>query len=185
MINQEQRKKDFLLVEGILGGEERALSEFYRFFAPRVLNYIKGRIENRADGEEVLQDTLLATIEALRDYSGRSNLTTFVYAIAAHKVVDYYRKKKIKQVLFSRLPELGELVGTLLGPEEEFDEEILREKIELTLARLKPSYGVVLVLKYVDGLSVMEIAGRLLQSVKAIESRLFRAKKAFVKIYGG
>lgn len=179
----DYRKADFLLVERILSGEERALLEFYQHFAPRLFSYIRVRVENLSDDEEILQDTLLATLEALRDFTGRSSLSTFVYAICHHKIVDYYRKRKIRQVLFSKMPGLEELVSTLLGPEERLDEQLLKERIELTLRRLRPNYRVVLIFKYLDGLSVLEIAHRLSETVKTVESRIFRARRAFVKIW--
>jgi len=171
------------LVDGILRGDERALTEFYKKFASRIYSYIRARVDNISDSEEILQDTLLATIEALRDYSGRSSLSTYIYGIANHKVIDYYRKKKIVQVFFSRIPEIGEFFSSLLGPEEEYDEKILQESIEEVFLRLKPSYKIILILKYVNGMSIKEISEKLSETVKMVESRLFRARKAFMKIY--
>lgn len=178
-----ERKDDFLLVEKILNGEERALFEFYRRFRGRMFSYIKKKIENISDSEEILQDTLLSSIDALRDYNGRSSLSTYVFSIASHKIADYYRKKRISQALFSSLPDLGELLSNFTGPEDILDEKLLREKIEMTLGEIKPRYKKVLVFKYVYGMTVAEIADKFSETVKTIESRLFRARREFAKIY--
>jgi len=176
--------EDLRLVERVLSGEDKALWEFYKKFERTLFSYIKGKIENTKDGEEILQDILLASLEALRDFTGRSSLKTFVFAICHNKVIDYYRKKKIKQVFFSAMPELGELLTTTKGPEDKLDEKLLNEKIEKTLFNLQPEYKRVLILKYLQGLSIIEMAKNLSQTVKMVESRLFRARKAFVRIYG-
>lgn len=177
------REDDAKLAERILNGEEKALLEFYKKYAPKISFYIKTKIENVNDGEEILQDSLLACIEALRDYSGRASLATFLFAITRNKVVDYYRKKKIKQVLFSRLPGFEELVSRALSPEQELDEKQVRERIKATLDKMEGKSRIVLIMKYEYGLPVAEMAGKLKESVKAVESRLFRARKVFVKLY--
>ena len=174
---------DLLLIERILEGEERALTEFYHLYYPKLSNYIRQKVENVSDGEEILQDSLLAVIEALRDFSGRSSLSTFVFAIVHNKVVDYYRRKKIKQVLFSKVPELENIISELLKPEDAFEEKLLKDKIKRTFERLEPKYRIVLILKYIEELPVVEIAKRISGTVKMAESRLFRARKAFVKLY--
>lgn len=175
--------EDKKLIAEILSGNEKALRFFYTHFAPRLLSYIKNKVADEADVEEILQDVLLATIEALRDFSFRSSLLTFICAIANHKVIDFYRRRKIKKVVFSQIPEAESLFCTLLGPESNFDEQILREKIKKTFADLAPRYSLILKLKYVYGYSVSDIAGKLSISFKSAESQLFRARRAFMLAY--
>lgn len=178
-----KRKKDVELVRRVLSGEEKALLEFYRQYSGKALSYIRSKIGDAKDGEEILQDVLMATITAMRDFSGRSILSTFIYAITRNKIADYYRKKRIKQIFFSQTPELWEIISNLAGPEEELEQKILKEKIKTTLEKLDPKYRIILVFKYVYGLPVLTIAKKLSLSLKTIESRLFRARKAFVKVY--
>jgi len=177
------REKDIELVRRILSGDEKALLLFYKEYNGMIFSYIKNKIGDVGDGEEILQDALMATITAMRDFSGRSSLSTFVYAITRNKIADYYRKKKIKQMFFSQMPGLYEIISNLAGPEEELDQNLLKEKIKITLEKLAPEYRMILVFKYVYGLPVQTIARKLSLSLKTIESRLFRARKAFIKIY--
>lgn len=174
---------DKALVKSILKGDERALRWFYSHYHPRLLTFIKNKIENEKDAEEILQDTLLGTIEGLRDFSFRSSLFTFMCSIANHKVIDFYRRKKIKSVLFSKLGDVEPFISTLLGPEEALDEELLRQNIRETFKKIAPKYSKILRLKYIYGYSVEEIARSLSISFKSAESQLFRARKAFVEAY--
>lgn len=171
------------LVDKILAGDKKALRRFYIEFQPRLLNFILKNIGNPKDAEEILQDTLLATLEALRDFSFRCRLFTFLCAIAKRKIGDFYRKRKIKTIVFSHIPEIKPLVSALFLPEEKLDEEILKKKIEETLRLLRPKYEKVLKLKYLEGLTVKEIAQKLSISFKSAESTLFRARKEFVKVF--
>ncbi len=174
---------DQQMIARILARDRTALLAFYRRFAPRLARLIRARVTNAADAQEILQDTLYDFLEAIRDFEGKSSLTTFLFAICHHKIVDYYRKKKLKQLLFSQMPNIGELVSPLLEPEEEFDATILKEKIHAVMSRMLPRYRKILELKYIENLSVSEIAKTFALSVKGAESQLFRARKAFAELF--
>lgn len=171
------------LIEKMLKRDRHALSMFYRTHTPRLRRFIRSKIANPDDAEEVLQDVLYAFLEAIRDFAGQAKLRTFLYAIASHKVIDWYRRKKIRHVVFSAVPQLESFVAPLLGPEEELDASLLREKIRIVLGRLLPTYRSVLILKYADDFTVADIAKKLAISFKSAESQLFRARKAFVEAF--
>lgn len=180
---QRQKQDETTIVKRILAGDERALRVFYKSFSHPLARYISQKIGNREDAEEVLQDTLLGAIESFRDFQFRATLFTFLCSIANHKVIDYYRKKRLKTVLFSQLPQVESILARLLDPASEFDDELLRGNIQSTFEKLRPAYERILKLKYVHGYSVEEIARKLSISFKSAESKLFRARRAFVMLY--
>jgi len=175
--------EDTILIKKILARDKHALSMFYHTYTPRLRQFVHARIDNIDDSEEVLQDTLFAFLEGLRDFEGRSSIKTFLYSICQHKIIDFYRRKKIKHVVFSRLPQLEVLISPIMGPEEVLDAKILTDKIQQTLALLIPRYRAILLYKYVEYMSVENIASTLGISFKSAESQLFRARKAFVEMY--
>ncbi len=174
---------DETLIAQILARDRRALSVFYRRFVPKLSAFVHSKVGDREDAEEVLADTLYAFLEAIRDFQGKSSIKTFLFSIGHHKIVDYYRRKKMKQLVFSRAPNLEFLVSPLLSPEEELDMTILKEKISTVLSRILPHYRAILVSKYIDNLSVADIAHKFALSFKSAESQLFRARKAFVELF--
>ena len=174
---------DSELIAKILSRDRHALSVFYRTYAPKLKRYIQAKVNDARDGEEILQDSLFGFLEAIRDFQGKSNLQTFLFSIASHKVIDFYRRKKIKHIVFSKVPQLEALVSTLMSPEDELDAVLLKEKVASVLSRLMPNYKRVLVLKYFDHMSVEEIAQSLSITFKSAESKLFRARKAFVELF--
>lgn len=179
----ENRASDEMLITRMLARDRRALSVFYHRYTPKLASYVHSKVGDRDDAEEVLADTLYAFLEAIRDFHGKASIKTFLYSICHHKVVDYYRRKKIKQLVFSRAPNLELLVSPLLSPEEELDMTILKEKIQQVLCGILPHYRSILVSKYIDNLSVSEIARKFALSFKSAESQLFRARKAFVELF--
>ena len=174
---------DQTLIEQILARDRRALALFYRRYAPKLVIFIRSKVNNPADAEEILQDTLYGFLEAIRDFQGASSIKTFLFSICHHKIIDYYRRRKIKQMVFSQMPNLEALVSPLFGPEEELDVSLLKEKISIVLGRILPHYRQLLVSKYVDNLSVAEVAKKFAMSFKSAESQLFRARKAFVALF--
>ena len=175
---------DRQLVEKILSGERKSLTYFYNHLKPRLHNFISLKVGNFHDSEEITQDVFMASLDALRDFSFKCSLYTFICSIAKHKIIDYYRKKKIKTIVFSQIPEgLTPLISQFLGPEEEFNIVEVRGQITEVFRRLKPKYAYILKLKYIEGLSINHIAEKLLTSIKSVESMLFRARIAFAKEY--
>jgi RNA polymerase sigma-70 factor (ECF subfamily) len=175
--------EDTELVLKILARDRRALLTFYRRFTPKLSRYIRTKIGNPADAEEILQDTLFAFLESIRDFEGKSNVGTYLFSICQHKIIDFYRRKKMKHAVFSQMPQLAALISPLLSPEEELDATLAKEKIHTVLARLLPQYRQILILKYIEGQTVAEIARKLTLTFKSVESQLFRARRAFVELF--
>jgi RNA polymerase sigma-70 factor (ECF subfamily) len=171
------------LISRILRRDRRALLVFYKTYAPRLASHIRNKVSSHEDADEILSDTLMAVLEALRDFSGKSSVTTFVFSICNHKIIDYYRRKKLKHLVFSRLPQIEALVSPLVSPEDQMEAGILTEKIYRTLNSILPHYKKILLFKYADNLTVSDIAEKLAVTIKSAESVLFRARKAFVKAF--
>jgi len=172
------------LITRLLARNKMALSEFYRLYSARLLNFIRKRVGDEKDVEEIAQDTLFAFLEGARDFTGRCSLNTYLCSIAYNKIVDFYRKKRLKKILFSQMPEgLELLISEVTDPQKIFDNTLLAHKISTIFSKLMPHYAHMLKLKYVEGRSVEEIARLLSCSFKSAESVLFRARKEFVKLY--
>ncbi|HUW21178.1 MAG TPA: RNA polymerase sigma factor [Candidatus Bathyarchaeia archaeon] len=171
------------MIEKAIRGNKKAQGLIYRRYHKRILNYILSRVQSLEDAEEILQETFISAFEALPFYSGRSSWLTWICGIAKHEIADFYRKKKIKTVVFSLFPSLEIFVSKALGPEADLEEKELKRKVLKVLRLLAEGYARILRLKYMQGFSVREIAQKFGETEKAIESRLTRARKAFARIY--
>lgn len=162
---------------------ENSAQLIYLKYQSRLRKFIGQKVANPADVEEILQESLIAAVDCLPLYSGKSTLFTWICGIARHEIADYYRKKKIKTFLFSRLPWLKDLTNGALGPEQILLRKELQRKVFKTFKSLSEGYAEVLRLKYYQGLTVAQIAEKLNETAKAIESRLTRARQAFAQVY--
>jgi RNA polymerase sigma-70 factor (ECF subfamily) len=175
--------KESVLITQVIANDDRAITQLYWQYVPRLRRFFKDRIGDKKDAEEVVHDTFLSVLDALPSFDGKAKLSTWIMGIAKHELVDYYRKKKIKKLLFSRFPFLEKLVDQALGPQLALEEKQLKQRILKTFQKLSEGYALILRLKYVEGLSVAEIAQTLEISYKAAESRLTRARLAFQKVF--
>ena len=174
---------DEQLIEQIKGGSKTAVRKFCDQYRLRLEQFVSKKVSDRNDVEEIVQDVFISVLDSLPMYQGRCSLFTWICSIAKHEVADFYRRKKIKQVVFSKLPFLEKLVSKALGPELAFQEKETKRKIWQTLKKLSEGYSQILRLKYIDDLSMKQIAVKIGISVKAVESRLSRARLAFQKAY--
>ena len=178
-INQEEKE----LLGKIIKKDEKALFYVYKKYQPSIFNFVKSQINNYQLAEELTQDIFMDFIEALRDFRFQSSLKTFLFSIARHKIVDQIRKKKIKNILFSKLPSYIVEGLKVVFIDEEIDNKELKEKINKILNSLPNDYRVILRLKYIEGINVNAIAEKLKMNFKAAESLLFRARKNFIKVF--
>jgi RNA polymerase sigma-70 factor (ECF subfamily) len=155
------------------------MKEFDKRYRRRIKKFVSQKSEEEGLVEEITNDVLWSAWESRENFNHKCEEFSWICSIAKHKIIDYYRKKKIKQVLFSNNPIYEEIADKALTPERDALKNELLEEIKDTFAELNEGYGKLLRLKYVDGLKIKEISKMLKISLKAVESRLSRAKKQF------
>jgi RNA polymerase sigma-70 factor (ECF subfamily) len=171
------------LVKRIIKGEQAAIGEFWQVYCQPLRGFVSYRVDSPEDVDDIVQETLTAAILSLPSFRFRSRLFSWLCAIANHEIADFYRKRRLKTILFSRFPFLETIAHHSLGPEGESLKEELKEEIKKTLKEMSEGYRQILRLKYIEGLSLKQIAKQLGTTPKAIESRLARARKAFQKLW--
>ena len=144
-----------------------------------IKKFIRQKIDDEGVVEEITNDVMLAAMNSWKNFRGECAEFSWICSIANHKIIDYYRKKKIKTILFSVSPVFEEIADKALTPERDVLKNELKEEIKKTLADLKTGYKNLLRLKYIEGKKVVEIAKETNLTIKAVESRLIRAKKQF------
>ena len=175
------------LVKRMLAGDERAFDEFFDGNFRGIYRFALARLNYDVDAaEEVAQATICKAITKLRTYRGEAALLTWLCTFCRHEISSFYRQNRIvaRQVdLIEDAPEvraaLESLSETIVGPDTALDRAEIRRLVQVALDRLPAHYGSALEWKYLEGLSVKEIALRLELSPKAAESLLTRARDGF------
>jgi RNA polymerase sigma-70 factor (ECF subfamily) len=164
-IQEQKSEQDAIFLQRLQEGDEAAWTQFLAEWKPRLYSYMKYNLRNASEAEDVMGETLLAVVQALRNFDGNVTLATFIYSIAYRKVADYWRRLRVTQ-------ELTEWIPTD-GPDH------TRLEVFEALAELPEQAQQALLLRYYVGLSVSEIAEVLGRSYKATESLLSRVRRQF------
>jgi RNA polymerase sigma-70 factor (ECF subfamily) len=161
-------------VDGLADPEQFLV--FYAAALPRVYGYFYGRLgANRTAAEDLTQETFLAAVAEIRRGTAIVAPTPWVLGIARHKLLDHFRRqKRAGWALLSWEIDVDE--EALFVPE---DDETARDQAIAALALVPSPQREALVLRYLDGLSVPEVAAALERSVAAAESLLARGRVAF------
>ena len=175
------------LVEKLLARDERAFAEFFETYAPRLFRFAMRRAGDEDLAEEITQTTLIAAVGKLKTWRGEASLFTWLCTISRRQLVDHWRKTAREPELrpldpLDNDPDVRAALESLSageGPGAVLDGRRLAERVQITLDYLPDRYGDVLEWKYLQGLSVNEIAERLGSTPKAVESTLTRARQAF------
>jgi RNA polymerase sigma-70 factor (ECF subfamily) len=160
--------------------DRAAFRDWYDDALPRVYRYLLARCGHDVElAEELTQQTFVEALRRRSSFDGRSDVVTWLCAIGRHKLVDHYRRAGREHQRHLRL--VGEWTD---GRADTWSQHSLQSQVQAGLAELPGEQRIVLVLRYLDRLSVREIATTIGRSEKATESLLSRAREAFRKAYG-
>jgi RNA polymerase sigma-70 factor (ECF subfamily) len=143
------------------------------------------RLIGEADAEDLTQEVLIKVSDALPNFRGESQLSTWIYRIATNAALDRLRSPSYKRVIqdcsVSDVAEIDDrkaLTGekTPLVEPQIFRKE-MNECVQGYIQKLPENYRVVLVLSEFEGLKDNEIAEALEISLSTAKIRLHRAKE--------
>jgi RNA polymerase sigma-70 factor (ECF subfamily) len=178
---------DLALTRRLLAGDESAFEEFFADYFPRLYRFARARLGGNEDAaEEVVQSVLIRAVDKLHTYRGEAALFTWLCTICRREIATWVeRAGKAPEVsLIDDHPEIRAALDTLSSfasrdPETELSRGEVSRLVQATLDHLPARYADALEWKYIQGLSVDEIADRLGLGYKAAESLLTRARQAF------
>ncbi len=158
-------------------------SEIYEAFQPKMLRYLT-RLVGDTEAEDLMQEVLIKINEALPDFQGKSQLSTWIYRIATNAALDKLRSPAYKQAVRScsnvetEVQDRDAATGekTPLVEPQIFRKE-MSDCVQSYIQRLPENYRVVLVLSEFEGLKDGEIAETLGISPGTVKIRLHRARE--------
>jgi RNA polymerase sigma-70 factor, ECF subfamily len=179
---------DLDLARRILAGDESASEAFFADYFPRLYRFARRRLEGDEQAvEDVVQSTLIRAVRKLHTYRGEAALFTWLCTLCRREISArlQHSRRSTEVSLVEDHPATRialEAAASLAGsgdPECETGRRELSQLVQVTLDHLPGRYGQVLEWRYIQGLSVDEIAHRLGVGYKATESLLSRARQAF------
>jgi RNA polymerase sigma factor (sigma-70 family) len=196
----EAASPDFVALERMALEQDQRISEVVKRERSRLLSFIRRRVPDPGDAEDVLQEVFYRLVEANRLLMPIEHITGWLFQVARNRITDLFRKKQPEN--FSDIAiadESGEemqfedlLPSRDAGPEEEYVRKQLLEELRRALAQLPQEQRDVFVAHEFEGRSFKELAAETGLSVNTLlarkryavlhlRERLQRAYSDFVK----
>jgi RNA polymerase sigma factor (sigma-70 family) len=128
------------LLQRLQAGDQAAWVELIQGMRPRLLGYLRHNVPTQEDAEDVLGETLIAVVRALKDFDGKATLATFIFSLAYRKIADFWRKRQDTVALVerqrsplgvsSRAIEFAESAGSVAGAFQASAHSALSRRVE-------------------------------------------------------
>ena len=129
--------------------------KIYRDYHGKVCAYIRSRINDMQDAEDIVANVFVKVFEKLDSFDeSRALLSTWIYTITRNTLTDYYRTKK----QFVELPEAQE---SGFSVEDEICNEEMLGRLADALEALPERERDIVILRYYSGRTLKEISGKL------------------------
>jgi RNA polymerase sigma factor (sigma-70 family) len=159
--------------------QDRQISETIAGEGTRLRNFIRRRVANEADVEDILQEVFYELVVANRLLMPIEYLTGWLFRVARNRITDLFRKKKPENFSDAAMEnDEGELLAiedllpsTDGGPEAAYMRSVLLDELEAALAELPAEQREVFVAHEIEGRSFKEMAAESGVNVNTLLSR--------------
>jgi RNA polymerase sigma factor (sigma-70 family) len=168
----------------VMAEQDQRLTETIGREQGRLRNFIRRRVADEADAEDILQDVFYELIEAYRLMKPIEQAGAWLFRVARNRIIDAFRKKKPEAFPAEKVPDaengeslsLEELLPSPdAGPEAAYARSILLGALDAALDELPAEQREVFLAHEFEGLSFKEISAETGVSVNTLLSRKHHA----------
>jgi RNA polymerase sigma factor (sigma-70 family) len=171
--------KDAASLEPMALEQDQRISEVVKREQSRLRNFIRRRVPDPRDAEDILQDVFYELVEANRLLMPIEHVTGWLFRVARNRITDLFRKKKPESfgdtAVADEDDELLQLEDLLpspaAGPEALYARNVLLDELELAVDELPEEQREVFVAHELEGRSFKEMAAETGVSVNTLLSR--------------
>ena len=175
----EAASPEYMALERMALEQDQRISDVVKQEQLRLRNFIRRRVPDPLDAEDILQDVFYRLVEANRLLMPIEHVTGWLFRVARNRITDLFRKKEPEN--FSEI-ELEDEGGALLrfedllpspdaGPEALYARSVLLHEMEMAVAELPKEQREVFVAHEFDGRSFKELSVETGVSVNTLLSR--------------
>jgi RNA polymerase sigma factor (sigma-70 family) len=159
--------------------QDRRISAVVAVEESRLRNFIRRRVPNPADAEDIVQEVFYELVEANRLLMPIEHVTGWLFRVARNRIIDLFRKRKPESFSDAAIrDEEDELlrIEDLLpspdaGPEAQYARNVLLDELEFALSELPDEQREVFVAHELEGRSFKELSAETGVSVNTLLSR--------------
>lgn len=170
-----------VIVDNAIGGEASAFGLLYDYYQPKIYRFIILKVGHREEAEDLTHQVFLSAWQNIKNYKKKGfPFSSWLYRIARNQVIDHYRTKKTNLTLEEVSPEyfVTPAVASL-----NIEKDLEMERVLGAMRNLESQYQDVVIMRFVEDLSVREVAAALGKSegaVKLIQHRAIKKLREFM-----
>src|SRR5258707_13399016 len=172
--------KETLSVEWMTAEQEQRISEAIEREQPRLRNFIRRRVSDPGDAEDILQEVFYELVEAYRMMKPIEQVGAWLFRVARNRIIDLFRKKKPDAFISDpiAIAEDGEalrledlLPSADAGPEAAYARSVLVEELDDALRELPEEQREVFIAHEIEGRSFKELVTETGVNVNTLRAR--------------
>jgi RNA polymerase sigma-70 factor (ECF subfamily) len=169
------------LLAQIADGDEAALEQLYRRFAPRIAGFLRKRMNDEAAIDDVLNTVMLEVWKSAGRYEGRSSAAGFILSIARHRGIDQVRRGGGRE--FEEVSEIME-DEMVINAQAVLEAAVDTRRLQACLEQLGATQREAVHLAFFEDLPYDEIAEVMSCPTGTVKTRVYHAKRALKKCLG-
>ncbi|UQD50790.1 RNA polymerase sigma factor SigW [Bacillus methanolicus] len=171
-------------IKEVIKGDQNAFGEIVELYKDKVFQLCYRMLGNRHEAEDIAQEAFIRAYVNINSFNINLKFSTWLYRIATNLCIDRIRKKKPDYYLDAEvsgsdgLTMYSQIAADTALPEEELQSLELQETIQKEISKLPEKYRTVIVLRYIEELSLNEISEILDLPLGTVKTRIHRGREA-------
>ena len=182
--HQEEDPRVALAVESALAGDRACFEELITIYQEKIFRMVYYRTSSRMDAEDLTQDIFMKAFRSLHTLKDKKRFGSWLFSIAVNRVRDFHKKKRLF-VFFDLERDVkdSDTSNMELHDDPQGVNHLMKQEfwghVKRFMEKLSRWEREVFHLRFLDELTIREIAQTLHKSESAIKTHLYRAIKKF------
>ncbi|KEZ47676.1 MULTISPECIES: RNA polymerase sigma factor SigW [Metabacillus] len=174
-------------IKQVKKGDQNAFAEIVDLYKDKIYQLCYRMLGNSHEAEDIAQEAFIRAYVNIHSYDMDKKFSTWLYRIATNLTIDRIRKKKPDYYLDAEvagtegLTMYSQVAADVALPEDQVATMELQQMIQKEILKLPDKYRSVIVLKYIDELSLIEISEILNMPIGTVKTRIHRGREALRK----
>jgi len=184
-LHDERRTLESDFVWRVQSGDQEAFRELVERYQAKIFSVIYRILRNREDAEDTAQQVFTNVYFAIKNFDGGCSLLTWIYKIAIHECYSHLRKRRAKLAHETEEPDFEAFAGRsrFCADRQASAARTIaaRDFLNKLLTHIAEEDRLLIILKEVEGHSILELAEMTGASESATKPKLFRARQKLLQ----
>jgi RNA polymerase sigma-70 factor (ECF subfamily) len=168
------------LITSAVKGNSSAFGQLYDHYQPMIYRFVAVKVSRREEAEDITHQVFLSAWQNIKSYEHRGHpFSSWLYQVARNQVIDHYRAKRINTDIEAIDPEYFAAPASV---EFTLPMKLQMETVREAMQKLKQDYQDIIIMRFVEEISIKEAAVALNKTEGAIKLMQHRAIRELKKL---